>query len=71
VVTWDGREWQLANIGATTVALLGEGGRLLELPDATLESLVKQGRIKQSSEDTVRRSDRRPGWRASRQNEFG
>jgi putative transposase len=50
VVTWDGREWQLANIGATTVALLGEGGRLLELPDATLESLVKQGRIKQSSE---------------------
>ena len=51
VVTWDGRAWQVANIGATTVALLGEGGRLLELPDATIESLVKQGRMTQSSED--------------------
>ena len=32
MVTWDGRAWQVANIGATTVALLGEDGRLLELP---------------------------------------
>jgi transposase InsO family protein len=51
MVTWDGRAWQVANIGASTVALLGQDGRLLELPDATLESLVKQGRITQSSED--------------------
>ena len=51
VVTWDGRAWQIANIGGTTVALLGEDGRLLELPDATLESLVKEGRLTQSSED--------------------
>jgi putative transposase len=51
VVTWDGRAWQVANTGATTVALLDEGGRLLEVPDATLESLVKQGRITQSPED--------------------
>ena len=52
MVTWDGRTWQVANMGASTVALLGEGGRLLELPCETLESLVKQGRITQASDDS-------------------
>jgi len=51
MVTWDGSAWHVANIGASTVALLGQDGRLLELPDATLESLVKKGRITPSSED--------------------
>ena len=52
VVTWDGRAWRVANIGGTTVALLGEDGSLLELPDATLESLVKQGRVTLSSDQS-------------------
>ena len=50
VVTWDGRGWRIANIGGTTVALLNEDGSLLELPDATVESLIKQGRITLSPE---------------------
>ncbi len=50
-VLWDGRGWQVANIGSTTVALLGEDGRLLELPAASLESLMKDGRLTQSSDD--------------------
>ena len=50
-VTWDGRTWQIANIGSTIVALLGEDARLLELPAATLESLIKDGRLRQSSDD--------------------
>ena len=55
VVTWDGRGWRIANIGGTTVALLSEDGSLLELPDATVESLVKQGRITLSPEPSQRR----------------
>jgi putative transposase len=50
-VTWDGGTWQIANIGSTIVALLGEDARLLELPAATLESLIKEGRLRQSSDD--------------------
>lgn len=51
MVMWDSCAWQVANIGGTTVSLLGENGRLLELPDTTLESLVKEGRIRASSDD--------------------
>jgi hypothetical protein len=48
VVTWDGRTWRVANIGDSTVALLNEGGRLLELPQVALESLMESGQISQS-----------------------
>jgi transposase InsO family protein len=51
MVTWDGRAWQVANIGSTTVAMLGEDGRLLELPAASLESLIREGRLTQSATD--------------------
>jgi putative transposase len=51
VITWDGRAWQVANIGSTSIALLVEDGRLLELPDPTVESLIKERRIRQLPDD--------------------
>ena len=50
-VTWDGRSWQVANIGSTTIALLGDDGRLLELSESTVECLIKKGRLTQSPDD--------------------
>jgi hypothetical protein len=50
-ITWDGGAWQVANIGSTTIALLGEDGKLLELPDSTVESLIEECRIMQSPDN--------------------
>ncbi len=54
VLTWDGRPWRIANIGRTVIALLGEDGNLVELPQATVESLVKEGRVTQTVADLRR-----------------
>ena len=42
---WDDRAWKVVNVGNTMVSLLGEGGSLVELPQAAVESLVREGRI--------------------------
>jgi transposase InsO family protein len=44
-VAWDGREWTIVNVGQTATALLAADGTLVELPTATLEALVDQGKI--------------------------
>lgn len=46
-LVWDNRNWQVANIGDTKIALLSEDGSLIDLPTATIESLVREGRITQ------------------------
>jgi len=50
-VTWDGRAWKVANVGDSKIALLGEDGGVLELPEAAIESLLREGRIRQSEAD--------------------
>ena len=47
LLSWDGQSWQVANVGSTKISLLGEDGRLVELPQTTIGSLVKEGRISQ------------------------
>jgi len=44
---WDDRAWKIVNVGNTMVSLLAEGGSLVELPQAAVESLVSEGRIVQ------------------------
>lgn len=57
-VSWDGRIWQIANVGDSKVALLHEAGEVLELTETAVESLIREGRIKQSahSEDGTNRA---------------
>ncbi len=47
LVTWDGRKWQIVNVGEHHVDILGENRSLIELPLDAFESLAKDGRIKQ------------------------
>lgn len=42
---WDGRGWTIANVGQTTTALLADDGTLLDLPTATLDALIRQGKL--------------------------
>jgi putative transposase len=51
-VVWDGRCWEIVNLGETTTALLADDGTVVELPDTTFESLVKQGKL-MSTKDQV------------------
>jgi transposase InsO family protein len=44
-LSWDGQSWQVANVGSTKISLLAEDGSLVELPQTTIESLVKERRI--------------------------
>lgn len=44
-INWDGRQWMISNLGQTMTTLLTTGGELMELPNTTFESLVKQGKI--------------------------
>ena len=44
-VTWDGRSWQVANLGEHYTGLLSEDQTFIELPLDTFESLVKEGQI--------------------------
>jgi putative transposase len=50
-VTWDGRAWKVANVGDSKIALLAEDGTVLELSEAAIESLLREGRIRQSDAD--------------------
>lgn len=44
-VTWDGRIWNVVNIGEASVGLLSEDQRLSELPRTAIETLICQNRI--------------------------
>jgi transposase InsO family protein len=44
-LTWDGRAWQIANIGERLVCLLGPAEEFVELPVQAFEALATQGRI--------------------------
>lgn len=49
-VTWDGRCWDVANIGDKTVCLLSREQGFLELPVAVAENMIREGRLCVSSE---------------------
>ncbi|WP_334173566.1 hypothetical protein [Sinomonas sp.] len=44
-VVWDGQLWTIVNAGQTTTALLSADGSLVELPPATIEALIGQGKL--------------------------
>jgi len=44
-VLWDGCGWTIVNLGQTVTALLADDGTLVELPRATLEALICQGKL--------------------------
>jgi putative transposase len=44
-VSWDGRIWEIANIGEKTIGLLGEDKAFVEIPLPAIEKLLKDGRI--------------------------
>ncbi len=44
-ILWDGRSWTIVNCGQTTTSLLAEDGTLVELPNTTLEALMRQGKL--------------------------
>lgn len=58
-VEWDGRRWTIVNAGVTQVSVLGEDGKLMDLPQATFEALVKQNRLRRWCEPA------QPGLRPS------
>jgi len=39
-VSWDGRFWNVVNIGETSVGLLSDDQRLTELPKTAVEALI-------------------------------
>lgn len=45
IITWDQKPWTIVNVGGTKASLLNENGSLVELPYATFEVLIKQGKI--------------------------
>jgi len=50
-LTWDGRPWQIANMGERQVCLLGQAGDFIELPVPAFEALATQGRILRADTD--------------------
>ena len=56
-VAWDGCIWNIVNIGQTSVGLLSQDQGLTELPITAFESLVCQGRIEVTPNDSDRPSD--------------
>jgi|HubBroStandDraft_4_1064222.scaffolds.fasta_scaffold86872_2 putative transposase len=50
-VTWDGRVWNIVNMGQTSVGLLSEDQRLTELPKTAVESLIQGNRIEVACSD--------------------
>jgi putative transposase len=47
-ITWDMKEWTVANVGANMVSLLGLNRRFTEIPAAALEDMVKDQRVQVS-----------------------
>lgn len=51
-ITWDGRPWQVVNLGDTSVSLLSADQKLAELPATAFQSLVSDNRLIVISGDT-------------------
>lgn len=56
-VVWDGKSWTIVNLGTTQVTLLATDGTLIDLPQTTFESLVKTGKLSNSSNSVLRESN--------------
>ena len=50
-VEWDGTTWRVANMGESTIGLVGAARDVTELPVAALERLISEGRIVVSGAD--------------------
>jgi len=44
-LSWDGKHWQLINIGRSTVSLLDKDGKCRELPLSVVDDLIKRGSL--------------------------
>ncbi|PTL35292.1 integrase [Candidatus Methylomirabilis limnetica] len=44
-LVWDGRVRKIVNVGQTTISLLGDDSHVVDLSEAQLEALVRDGRI--------------------------
>jgi putative transposase len=42
---WDGRGWEIINVGETTIGLIGESQSFIQVPLTAFEKLVQEGRI--------------------------
>ena len=51
-VIWDDRQWTIVNLGKNKTTLLSVNEELLELPNNTVDSMVKQGKFKNLNEQT-------------------
>lgn len=47
---WDGECWEVVNTGATTTGLVRSDGKFIELPNATFDALIQQGKITAAKE---------------------
>jgi putative transposase len=56
-IAWDNRHWTLINAGQTSIALLAEDGALVELPNATFEALLTQGKLSALAESVTENSN--------------
>jgi transposase InsO family protein len=45
VVSWDGKRWEIVNVGASKTGLLATDGSLVEVPHLTFEELVRTGGV--------------------------
>jgi len=69
-VTWDGRVWNIVNVGKTSVGLLSDDRRLTELPRTAVESLIQQNHIEVVSAGVDHGSDSAICQRLSRAREI-
>jgi putative transposase len=44
-VQWDGRPWMIANVGEHETTLIGDGGQIVQLQTAVLETLISCGKL--------------------------
>jgi putative transposase len=56
-VTWDGRVWNVVNVGKNSLGLLSDDQRLIEVPRNSFESLIEQNGIEVISTDVAHGSD--------------
>jgi len=67
-ISWDGRNWEVVNVGETTVGLLSDQN-LSELPIATFETLIRENRAQMLPVDRDADADSVIGGRLSRASE--
>ena len=56
-ITWDGRLWNVVNLGETSVSLLSEHQKLTELPVAAFEALIRENRMQVAGDQSNLGSD--------------